>query len=197
VRILDKAASSMVPVMLVGPRGSEIELLARLVHERSSNREGPFVTFRCGSVGDDAMPEAILGRVAGVRLRSGVLDRARNGTLFLDEVGRLTGTVPAGHCSSFPTRIRLMCPTAKLTGAGSALESASELVAAEEVDRVGAGDDRGDERQGDRRCLAADSREHVGIIWSEPRWLRGISTAGDRLPARLRLEIARHGPDAL
>jgi transcriptional regulator with PAS, ATPase and Fis domain len=91
---LERAAASMETVLLLGESGTGKELLARGVHERSPNREGPFVVFDCGAVAPDLIESELFGFVRGaftgaISDRASVFEQADGGTLFLDEIGEL------------------------------------------------------------------------------------------------------------
>jgi DNA-binding NtrC family response regulator len=60
-------------VLITGESGSGKELVARAVHEQSERRTGPFVAVSCGSLSFET---------SGADL----LERARRGTLYLDEI---------------------------------------------------------------------------------------------------------------
>ncbi|HZH40406.1 MAG TPA: sigma 54-interacting transcriptional regulator [Gemmatimonadales bacterium] len=96
-RALDLArrfATSRLPVLLVGPRGSGKELLARFIHEESG-RKGEFVDVNCGAL-PEALAESLLfghepGAFTGARkAHIGLVQESHGGTLFLDEFGDLS-----------------------------------------------------------------------------------------------------------
>ncbi|HKV43583.1 MAG TPA: sigma 54-interacting transcriptional regulator [bacterium] len=96
-RALDLArrfAVSRVPVLLVGPRGSGKELLARFIHEQSG-RTGEFVDVNCGAL-PEALAESLLfghepGAFTGaLKAHIGLVQESHGGTLFLDEFGDLS-----------------------------------------------------------------------------------------------------------
>ena len=74
-------ASSLEPLLLVGPPGSGKEATARAIHDQSARREGPFIYLSCpqlhstGSDGGDALPDK--------------LDLAAGGTLYLEAIHEL------------------------------------------------------------------------------------------------------------
>jgi DNA-binding NtrC family response regulator len=81
-------------VLVQGESGVGKELVARLVHEESGRRGGPFVKFDCAAVPADLFESELFGHVSGAltsatRDRPGRLELADGGTLFLDEVGEL------------------------------------------------------------------------------------------------------------
>jgi DNA-binding NtrC family response regulator len=93
---LAKAAQSDIAVLLVGESGTGKELIARALHERSPRASGPFVTVDCGALAPSLVASELFGHERGAftgahEQRVGAFERARGGTIFLDEVGELPG----------------------------------------------------------------------------------------------------------
>jgi len=93
-RLLAKAASSEVTVLLEGESGTGKEVAARAIHAESARCAGPFVTVNCGAIPESLIESELFGHERGaftgaVAERVGVFERADRGTLFLDEVGEL------------------------------------------------------------------------------------------------------------
>ncbi|MFP4302381.1 MAG: sigma-54 interaction domain-containing protein [Spirochaetaceae bacterium] len=90
----ENAASYDVPVLIRGETGTGKELLARLVHEKSSRREGVFFTLNCANINASLAESALFGHEKGAftgaeNERMGAFRAADGGTLFLDEIGDL------------------------------------------------------------------------------------------------------------
>ena len=86
---VEKVAPTNARVMITGPAGSGKEVVARLIHRKSKRAKGPFITLNCALL----EPERVEAELFGVDTPSdgnghkvGVLERAHNGILFLDEV---------------------------------------------------------------------------------------------------------------
>jgi two-component system nitrogen regulation response regulator NtrX len=86
---IDRVAQTNSRVLIAGPAGSGKELVARLLHERSSRVDGPFVAINAASIAPERMETEIFGEEGpdGRPLKIGVFEQAHGGTLFLDEVG--------------------------------------------------------------------------------------------------------------
>jgi two-component system response regulator PilR (NtrC family) len=87
-------ARSQAPVHIFGESGTGKELVARLVHESGSRREGPFVAVNCGAIPTELMESELFGHKRGsftgaVADKQGLVQSAEGGTLFLDEVADL------------------------------------------------------------------------------------------------------------
>lgn len=75
-------------IMISGPSGSGKELIAREIHAQSHRSKGPFVILTTGGIEGDQIEEELFGSEAadGSPRRTGALERAHGGTLYLDEV---------------------------------------------------------------------------------------------------------------
>lgn len=83
------------PVLLLGPTGVGKELLASTVHKMSPRFNGPFIAVNCGAIQNSLMDSELFGHEKGsftgaISLKRGRFERARGGTIFLDEIGELT-----------------------------------------------------------------------------------------------------------
>lgn len=88
VEQLEALASSDEPVLLTGEGSCGKGVFARILHEGSRRRTGPYVVLRCATLFDPAQIEAALGP-RGAPGTPCVALGARGGTLVLDEVGEL------------------------------------------------------------------------------------------------------------
>jgi transcriptional regulator with GAF, ATPase, and Fis domain len=91
---LCKAARFDKSVLLLGETGTGKDLAARKIHELSARRACPFIAINCSNLTDGLFESELFGHVRGaftgaVREKSGLLDVAENGTVFLDEIGEL------------------------------------------------------------------------------------------------------------
>lgn len=90
-----KVAPSNVPVLLLGESGTGKEMAAHAIHRCSSRREGPFVAINCNAIPESLLESELFGHERGAFTgahvqRKGLIERAANGTLLLDEIGELS-----------------------------------------------------------------------------------------------------------
>jgi transcriptional regulator of acetoin/glycerol metabolism len=88
-----KIAPVAVPVLVRGETGTGKELMARAIHE-VSGRRGPFVPVNCGALPRDLIESELFGHRRGAfsgatEDREGLVRRAHQGTLLLDEIAEL------------------------------------------------------------------------------------------------------------
>ncbi len=88
---LARLASTSVPVLVTGESGSGKDVMARLIHDQSSRREGPFIKINCPAIPSELIESELFGYEQGAftgayRTKPGLTDRAQGGTLFLDEI---------------------------------------------------------------------------------------------------------------
>lgn len=87
-------ARSEETVLITGESGTGKELVARALHQNGARSARPFVPVDCGAVPGALWESEIFGALKGAftgadRDRPGVLDTARGGALFLDEIGEV------------------------------------------------------------------------------------------------------------
>jgi len=90
---LKKAAATQVPILLLGETGTGKEVFAKAAHALSPRRHGPFISVNMAAIRAELFEGELFGHVKGAFTgavgRTGFLESAHNGTLFLDEVGDL------------------------------------------------------------------------------------------------------------
>ena len=93
--MIEKVAPTEARVLITGPSGSGKELVARSIHEKSNNSEGPFVEVNCAAIPSELIESELFGHEKGsftsaVKQRIGKFEQAEGGTLFLDEIGDMS-----------------------------------------------------------------------------------------------------------
>ena len=79
-------------VLITGETGVGKEVVAKLIHENSSRKKGPFVILHCPAIPWDLFEAELFGYVKGAFTgalvdKKGKAKLAEGGTLFLDEIG--------------------------------------------------------------------------------------------------------------
>lgn len=91
---VEKVAATDVSVLICGETGTGKELIAREIHQRSRRAKEPFIVVNCGAIAEDLLESELFGHVRGAFMgatssRTGQLQMAHKGILFLDEVGEM------------------------------------------------------------------------------------------------------------
>lgn len=76
------------PVLFRGESGVGKEFFAKILHQKSLRRIGPFVKVNLGSIPEDMIETELFGN-RGPLIKSGSIMAAQNGVLFLDEIEKL------------------------------------------------------------------------------------------------------------
>lgn len=94
---IKSVADTRTTVLFLGETGTGKGVAAKLLHELSQRRSGPFVNFHCSTVPDTLLDSELFGHERGAftgayKQHIGKFELARNGTLFLDEIGTISLT---------------------------------------------------------------------------------------------------------
>jgi DNA-binding NtrC family response regulator len=97
MQVVKKVAQSPDTSILVqGETGTGKELIAKAIHYRSPNFKGPLVEVNCAGIPKDLIESELFGYEKGAFSgadnsgKMGLVEKAKDGTLFLDEVGDLS-----------------------------------------------------------------------------------------------------------
>jgi transcriptional regulator with GAF, ATPase, and Fis domain len=82
------------PVLLLGETGTGKEVIANAIHQLSSRSSGPFIKVNCGAIPQGLVDSELFGHEKGAftgatQQKRGRFERAKGGTIFLDEVAEL------------------------------------------------------------------------------------------------------------
>jgi DNA-binding NtrC family response regulator len=91
-RLIEKASSNRLPVLLLGESGTGKEVVARAIYH--ANPRGQFVPIDCGSLVGTLVESDLFGHAKGafsgaVENKKGLVEVAAGGTAFFDEIGDL------------------------------------------------------------------------------------------------------------
>jgi DNA-binding NtrC family response regulator len=130
LKIAVRLAATDLPVLISGETGTGKEVIARLIHEHSLVKRGPFVAFNCSALPRELVESQLFGHRRGAFTGAtdsfqGVVRAAEKGTLFLDEVGDLDLGVqpkllrflesaeiqPVGEARSLRVAVRIVAAT--------------------------------------------------------------------------------------
>jgi len=94
------ASDTDAPVLVLGESGVGKTRLAKVIHQRSQRREGPFLDLNCAGLSPQLLESELFGHERGAftgahARKMGLLEKAEGGTVLLDEVGELDLTVQA------------------------------------------------------------------------------------------------------
>ncbi|HEY7190449.1 MAG TPA: sigma-54 dependent transcriptional regulator [Vicinamibacterales bacterium] len=96
----EMVASTKSTVLITGETGTGKEMVARLIHHRSSQRDMPLIKVNCAAIPDTLLESELFGHVRGAftgatMTKRGKFALADGGSIFLDEIGTLSTAVQA------------------------------------------------------------------------------------------------------
>jgi two-component system response regulator HydG len=93
-----KAAATSATVLVRGESGTGKELVARMLHQFSPRKDGPFIVVHCAALAETLLESELFGHERGaftgaIKRKLGRFELADGGTLFLDEIGEIPASV--------------------------------------------------------------------------------------------------------
>lgn len=94
-KIITKLTSSPSSILITGESGTGKEIAAKAIHYTSNRSNKPFIPVNCANIPENLFESELFGYEEGAftgakkRGKSGILEMANNGTVFLDEIGEL------------------------------------------------------------------------------------------------------------
>ncbi len=90
-----KVAPTTAPVLIMGESGTGKELIARAIHQHSKRRTSKFLAINTTSLPETLLESELFGYKRGAFTgadldKTGLLEEARGGTFFLDEIGSMS-----------------------------------------------------------------------------------------------------------
>jgi DNA-binding NtrC family response regulator len=100
ISTLKKIADSEATILITGETGTGKSILSGTVHFNSRRRTKPFVKINCANIPETLLESELFGHERGAftgatKTRTGRLEQANGGTVFLDEIGELTPSLQA------------------------------------------------------------------------------------------------------
>ncbi len=97
---IERVAGASIPVLIQGESGTGKEIAAKLIHNWSPWKEGPFVKVNCPAIPSTLLESELFGYEKGAftgayGTKPGRIEMAHRGTLFMDEISELAPTLQA------------------------------------------------------------------------------------------------------
>jgi DNA-binding NtrC family response regulator len=99
-RLIGKAGPSGKAILIQGESGVGKELVARSLHETSDRVDKPLVIVNCAALPESLLESELFGHEKGsftgaIADKQGLFEVADGGTLFIDEIGEMPGSLQA------------------------------------------------------------------------------------------------------
>jgi DNA-binding NtrC family response regulator len=100
IKRTDLVAQTKSTVLITGETGTGKEMVARLIHHRSAQRELPLIKVNCAAIPEGLLESELFGHVRGAftgatMTKRGKFALADGGSIFLDEIGTMSTAVQA------------------------------------------------------------------------------------------------------
>ncbi len=94
VKLAHRVSASDATVLINGESGTGKEVFARIIHEHSSRKEGPYIAINCAAIPENMLEAMLFGYEKGAftgayKSSPGKFEVANHGTLLLDEISEM------------------------------------------------------------------------------------------------------------
>lgn len=86
---IEKTAPTNSRIFINGPAGSGKELVARMIHKKSTRASQPFVAVNAAILEPENMENVLFGQIEDGNVYPGLLEKAHGGSLYIDEIGEM------------------------------------------------------------------------------------------------------------
>ncbi len=99
-RLIELTAATDKPILIQGESGTGKELVAKALHRASRFADKPLVVINCAALPESLLESELFGHEKGaftgaISSKPGLFEVADGGTLFIDEIGELAGSLQA------------------------------------------------------------------------------------------------------
>src|SRR5258706_2907568 len=97
-KMIETVARTNSTILLTGESGTGKGLVAQAIHFHSLRRDRPMVSLNCGAMPETLLESELFGHMRGAFTgadanKKGLLEVAEKGTVFLDEIGEMSGVM--------------------------------------------------------------------------------------------------------
>jgi DNA-binding NtrC family response regulator len=99
-RLIERAGPTNKSILIQGESGTGKELVAKALHQASTRADKPLVVINCAALPENLLESELFGHEKGsftgaIAAKQGLFEVADGGTLFIDEIGELAGSLQA------------------------------------------------------------------------------------------------------